>query len=380
MMNKITTRNVSVNAAKVVTILCLLGLPFLYEVHARQAVYLAIHVSYCTWYLLKQVILHESVFRERDSALELAMVVAIVGVFYALPGWLAFRNLTPVSDLELALSVSLFFFGSLINSGADVQKITSMRLRAGLITDGFWALSRNINYFGDLMRYSAFALLSGSAWSWLVVLIVLGNHVDRMRKKEASLSRYPEYAAYRSCVPALLPVGGVRHAKEAGMNINFEITVDAPVEAVFGYYLEEDHLQDWVCGGGMLEFTALTQPPKRVGSRYRMVYRTLGVTFRNIAEVTALEPCRLSVKDQVSGDYKLWHYEMHFKPVSPGKTQMEFRGYVVLPWGFLGILMGRLGGPLIKRDRQASLERFKAQVEERMRQAVGESRLERMPA
>jgi hypothetical protein len=48
MMNKITTRNVSVNAAKVVTILCLLGLPFLYEVHTRQAVYLAIHVSYFT--------------------------------------------------------------------------------------------------------------------------------------------------------------------------------------------------------------------------------------------------------------------------------------------------------------------------------------------
>ena len=38
MMTKITTRNVSVNVAKVVTILCLLGLPLFYEVHARQAV------------------------------------------------------------------------------------------------------------------------------------------------------------------------------------------------------------------------------------------------------------------------------------------------------------------------------------------------------
>jgi len=207
MMHKITTRNVSVNVAKVVTILCLLSLPFFYEVHARQAVYLAMHVSYCAWYLLKQAILREAVFRERDSALELVIVVVMIGVVYALPGWLAFRNTTPVSNLELVAGVTLFFFGSVINSSADVQKITALRLRPGLITDGFWGLSRNINYFGDLMRYSAFALLSGSAWSWLVVLFVLGNNLDRMRKKAQSLSRYPEYAAYQRNVPALLPLG-----------------------------------------------------------------------------------------------------------------------------------------------------------------------------
>ena len=120
MMRTITTRNMSVNVAKVVTLLCLVSLPFFYEVHARQAVYLAMHVSYCVWYLLKQVILRETIFREPDSALELVMVVAIVGVFYALPGYLAFRNPLSVSNLELAGSVTLFFFGSVINSGADV--------------------------------------------------------------------------------------------------------------------------------------------------------------------------------------------------------------------------------------------------------------------
>jgi protein-S-isoprenylcysteine O-methyltransferase Ste14/uncharacterized protein YndB with AHSA1/START domain len=377
-MNKITTRNVSVNAAKVVTLACLLSLPFFFEVQARQAVYLAMHVSYCVWYLLKQVILREAVFRERDSAPEFVMVVAVVGVVYALPGWLAFRNPAPVSDLTLAASVALFFFGSVINSGADVQKITALRLRPGLITDGFWRLSRNINYFGDLLRYSAFALLSGSAWAWLVVLLVLGANVDRMRKKAKSLSRYPDYAAYQRNVPVLLPLVGMRRAEEAGMNINFEITVDAPVEDVFAYYLEEASLADWVVGGWMLEFAPLSAPPKRVGSRYRMVYRALGVTFRNIAEVTALEPCRLSIKDQVSGDYKVWHYEMHFTPVGPGTTRLGFRGHVVLPWGPVGVLMGWLGGPLIQRDRQAALGRFKAQVEARVRQATGET--ERLPA
>lgn len=210
MKRKVTTRNVSVNIAKVVTIACLLALPFFYPISTRAAVYLGMHLSYCVWYLLKQRILEEPVFREQDSVLDVAMVVASVGVFYALPGWLAFTNPQPVSNLVLALSVVLFFFGSVVNSSADVQKSTTLRLRPGLITGGFWKLSRNINYFGDLLRYGAFALLAGSLWAWSVVLFVLLIDLDRMRKKSSSLSRYPDYQAYSESVPALLPYGFIR--------------------------------------------------------------------------------------------------------------------------------------------------------------------------
>jgi hypothetical protein len=156
------------------------------------------------------------------------------------------------------------------------------------------------------------------------------------------------------------------------MNIKCEITVDAPLEEAFAYYLDEASLQEWIPGGGMLEFTPLTSPPKRVGSRYRMVYRALGVTFRSITEVTALESCHLSIKDQVSGDYKIWHYEMRFAPAGPDKTRMEMRAQAVLPWGLLGIVASWLGRPLIQRDRQAALERFKARVEARMHEAAAE--------
>ncbi len=162
------------------------------------------------------------------------------------------------------------------------------------------------------------------------------------------------------------------------MIIKWEITVDVPVEEAFAYYLDEASLPKWACGGGMLEFTPLSPPPKRVGSRYRMVYRSLGVTFRSITELTALEPNRLSTKKQVSGDYKDWRYEMHFAPAGPGKTHMQMRSEAVMPWGPLGVLAGWLGRPLIQRDRQAALGRFKAQVEERVRQASRET--QKIPA
>jgi protein-S-isoprenylcysteine O-methyltransferase Ste14 len=205
MSKKVTTRNVSVNIAKIVTIALLLALALYYPVHTRQAAYLAMHVGYCVWYLLKQAIMREPVFRERDSVFETVQVVATVGVFYALPGWLAFTNPEPLGDAVLAASIVLFFFGSVINSGADIEKATTLRLREGLITGGFWRLSRNINYFGDLMRYSAFALLSGSPWSWTVVATVLAIDIGRIRKKERSLARFAEWASYRRRVPSLVP-------------------------------------------------------------------------------------------------------------------------------------------------------------------------------
>lgn len=210
MRTKVTTRNTSVNVAKVVTIVCLLALPLFYAIHTRQAAYLALQVSYCVWYLMKQAIMREPVFRERDSLLDAIGVVAIVGVFYALPGWLAFVNPEPVGDAILAASIALFFFGSVINTGSDVQKTTVLRLRQGLITDGFWRLSRNINYFGDVLRYSAFALIAGSIWAWAVPITVLAIDLGRMRKKDASLARLSGYGAYRSSVPALIPFVGRR--------------------------------------------------------------------------------------------------------------------------------------------------------------------------
>jgi hypothetical protein len=49
-----------------------------------------------------------------------------------------------------------------------------------------------------------------------------------------------------------------------------------------------------------------------------------------------------------------------------------FIGSHMMPWGLFGVLAGWLGRPLIQRDRRAALERFKVQVEGRVRQAIGE--------
>jgi hypothetical protein len=133
------------------------------------------------------------------------------------------------------------------------------------------------------------------------------------------------------------------------MELTGEIIVNVPIESTFAYYADQSQLQEWVPGGGILEFTPLTPPPKRPGSRYLMVYRSMAVTFQLIAELTVLDLNRLSVMEQITGDYKTFHYEMRFT--------------AELPWGKLGSIVDLASRPLAKHNFRKVLERLKTAAE-----------------
>jgi protein-S-isoprenylcysteine O-methyltransferase Ste14 len=104
------------------------------------------------------------------------------------------------------LCVSLYAFGVFFHFAADMQKHTVLALRPGLITTGMFALCRNPNYFGELLIYLSFGLL---AMHWLPVLIlalfVAIVWLPNMRRKDRSLSRYAEFAAYARQVKLFIP-------------------------------------------------------------------------------------------------------------------------------------------------------------------------------
>jgi hypothetical protein len=144
-----------------------------------------------------------------------------------------------------------------------------------------------------------------------------------------------------------------------------QIDLRVPVEAAFAYYCDQPSLQEWIPGGGILEFTPLDPPPKQVGSRFRIAYRSFGLTFRLIAQVTQLEKDRLSVKELVSGDYKTFRYEMRFARVDATSSHLDMYIVTELPWGPFGEVMLWVAGPLIRRDFRGGLARFKARIEAR---------------
>ena len=199
----------AINAAKVLTILLLVGFAVIFGIQDwRQVIYMCLHISYCIWWLIEQWFYPQrrQLFNEPVGIIGLILALMFVGGFYALPGYLAFINPVPLSMITAAIALSLYIFGSLINASADVQKMTAKQFSSGLVRDNIWRFSRNINYFGDLLRYLSFSVVAGSPWAYLVPGSVFLLYLQRMGQKEQTMSvKYDEYTEYQQSTSRLIP-------------------------------------------------------------------------------------------------------------------------------------------------------------------------------
>ncbi|MEL6319170.1 MAG: DUF1295 domain-containing protein [Cyanobacteria bacterium J06626_14] len=200
----------AINLAKILTIVCLVVLSIGYGIQdLRQIIYLCLHVSYCTWWLLEQWLFpkrRQQLFTEKTNLATLISILLFVGVFYALPGYFAFTNQQPIGYTTVAIALPLYIFGSLINASADVQKMTAKSMGAGLVNDEIWRSVRHVNYLGDLMRYTSFSVVAGSPWAFILPLVILALYIQRIQQKEQSMSaKYPGFTDYQAQSSRLLP-------------------------------------------------------------------------------------------------------------------------------------------------------------------------------
>jgi protein-S-isoprenylcysteine O-methyltransferase Ste14 len=177
-------------------------------------VYLALHGGYGLVWLIKDLTFPDPNWQSKLTiGAGINAFLAVLGLYWVF-GWLLIsRSSQPVYPLPeavwFALCISLCLLGSVIMIAADAQKFYTLRLQRGLITDGMHRWVRHPNYLGEMMIYGSFAML---AWHWFPVLVLawvwLGLFVVNMVMKEASMSRYPDWAAYKKrswwLVPFLL--------------------------------------------------------------------------------------------------------------------------------------------------------------------------------
>mgnify|MGYP001804271878 CR=1 FL=1 len=106
----------------------------------------------------------------------------------------------------VAIAIAVNILGVFLAYGSDAQKYYTLKYKSGLITEGFFARCRNTNYLGEISIYLSFAIL---AMHWLPFIILGGFaaalFVPNMLKKEQSLSRYPEFAAYKAQSGLIIP-------------------------------------------------------------------------------------------------------------------------------------------------------------------------------
>lgn len=169
--------------------------------------YLATHGMYGIMWVLKSRTFGDKSW-EAPCGIGYGLVIWGGLSLYWLTPWLITSMDLRAAPWLLGLCVSMFSVGVFFHFASDMQKHISLQLRPGLITDGLWARSRNPNYFGEFLIYAGFGLLAGP-WAWvpMVVLAVfmVAVWVPNMLKKDKSLSRYPEFAAYKKKSALMIP-------------------------------------------------------------------------------------------------------------------------------------------------------------------------------
>ena len=205
-----TTQLTAINWAKAVTIALIFILISFFGIDGqRQILYACMHISYCLWWLIEQKIYPDrcnQIFTEKVDLGGFTGALLIVGVFYTLPAFFAFTNPADLSILATAIAIPLFYFGSLINTAADIQKATEKSVGTGLVRTGIWRSIRHVNYTGDLLRYISFSVVAGSLWAFLVPLSIFILYIQRIREKEVSMKmKYQDFPEYKSKSFRLIP-------------------------------------------------------------------------------------------------------------------------------------------------------------------------------
>ncbi|MCC7075006.1 MAG: DUF1295 domain-containing protein [Deltaproteobacteria bacterium] len=178
--------------------------------------YAALHGSYGLCWLVKDAVFPDPNFERKITVgAALNSWLLVLGLYWIAPVLLVVQR-REQPPAVLAAATVLYVLGVVLMMGSDAQKFFVLKVKRGLITDGFFARVRHPNYLGEMMLYASFAVVAGHWAPWLVLAWVwLGLFVPNMLAKEASMARYPEWAAYRARSGMVLPALVVRR-KSAG--------------------------------------------------------------------------------------------------------------------------------------------------------------------
>ena len=158
---------------------------------------LALHGSYGIMWVLKSMIFPDKTWEANCSIWYWLYIWGGLTLYWISPFIIMS---TPVynSPMYLGLMVAIFAMGVFFHYASDMQKHAHLKLKPGeLITDGLMSRCRNTNYFGELLIYLSFALLSRH-WLPIVVLVsfMIIIWLPNMRRKDKSFYRYPDYEEY----------------------------------------------------------------------------------------------------------------------------------------------------------------------------------------
>jgi len=125
----------------------------------------------CSLIYLGRTVFGMFVLLKRKFAWSEAFIVT--GLFSGLHlgfAYLATQHTGPIGTVDI-IAVLLYLWGSYLNTGSEYQRHIWKKDQAHkgkLYSEGLFKHSMHINYFGDSVLFSGFAMLTGSHWAFVV--------------------------------------------------------------------------------------------------------------------------------------------------------------------------------------------------------------------
>ena len=127
-----------------------------------------------------RVLLAEWLFLKRGiswtEALSIAVWISIIALAFAILGG---RNPRPMG-IGAGLGVVLYASGSFVHTYSELRRYIWRQRPENherLYTDGLFRYAVHINYFGDLLLFTGFSLITGSPYTLLVPAVMLAGFV-----------------------------------------------------------------------------------------------------------------------------------------------------------------------------------------------------------
>jgi protein-S-isoprenylcysteine O-methyltransferase Ste14 len=167
----------TINTFKGLTFAWVICLMIIFQNFSRgMYVYLFLHGTYGIAWLYKDIMFGDATFKQKGTFGSNLIFAIFLLVYWMIPLPLAMgAGISNPSLLRIILVVSLYIFGLILMLGSDYQKTTTLAERKGLISTGFFKLTRNPNYLGESMIYGSFAICSGHIISYLIFILGSGT-------------------------------------------------------------------------------------------------------------------------------------------------------------------------------------------------------------
>jgi protein-S-isoprenylcysteine O-methyltransferase Ste14 len=163
------------------------------------------------------VFIREPARKPSRDPLAFAACAAAVGAVVLLrePAASAGAGIVVAGDL-VTLAACVWLLMAVLRLGRCFGVLPEAR---GLVTTGPYALVRHPVYLGELGACAGLVLAAPTLWNLGVAIVFAGAQAVRMRLEEAALTdEFPEYAAYATTTPRLVPRIAVRRVLVAERN------------------------------------------------------------------------------------------------------------------------------------------------------------------